>query len=261
MIELEAAGLRRDASVLDIASPHPVCLEENCSIKQLVELMLNTGLRRIPILSKQKLIGILTTWDVLDAFLRREDFDQPVGRIAVRDVIVCSAQESVEDVLYKFKLSRRGGFPVLKDGKVVGMVTEHDFIKRFAHVRFNVQVSDAMTPNPLFLTPKLSLLECFRSLVSTRFRRLPIVEQKKLVGILTTADILRYLHEHAYDWQSLERDSNTLIKKEVFTIEPEAELSDAIKLMLRQRVGGLVVSKEGEVKGILTERDILVEIV
>jgi CBS domain-containing protein len=260
-VELEQAKLKRDASVLKIATPNPVCCDEGATIADLVNLMLESGMRRIPIVSEGELKGILSTWDVLDAFLRREDFSKPVSTIVIRDVIWCSADDTIGFVLQKLKLSRRGGFPVLRDKKIVGIVTERDYIKAFANVKFGTRVSEAMTPNPLFIAPGLSVMDCLKSLVNTRFRRLPVVKDSKLRGIVTTADLLHFIHANNYELEALKGSADQVIKKRVYTESPGKDLSQAIKKMIRYKVGGLVITEDDAVRGILTERDVLVEIV
>jgi predicted transcriptional regulator len=261
MIELEKAGLERDASILRIATPDPVCCDERASIAEFVDLIFESGMRRIPIVSRGRLTGLLSTSDILDAFLRSEDFSNPVSTIMVRDVIYCLATDTIGFVLQKMKLSRRGGFPVLKGKRVVGIVTERDFIKPFAKLKFGVRVGDSMTPNPLFISPELSILDCLKSLVNTRFRRMPVVRNGELVGLVTTADLLRFIHEREYEQEALRKPLSLVIVKMVRTISPAEDLGRAVQRMIKHGIGGLIVTEDSRVKGILTERDVLVEII
>jgi len=58
--------------------------------------------------------------------------------------------DSIEFVLQKIKLSRRGGLPILKKRKLVGMVSERDFVKYFDKVKFGKNVGEIMTKKPFF---------------------------------------------------------------------------------------------------------------
>jgi CBS domain-containing protein len=260
-VELEAGGLKREDPILKIAIPKPVCCGEAETLRALVDKMVESGFRRIPIISDGKMVGILTSLDVLDAFLRREDFDQPVSTIMVRDVIYCRPDDTIGHVLQKFKLSRRGGFPIVKGGKPVAIVTERDIIQHFCQVSFGVKVRDVMTPKPLFISARVHILDCLKSVVNTRFRRLPVVENEKVMGLVTTGDLLRYIRTNGYAFDSLDEPLNRVIKKPIFTVPADEDVQEAVKIMIDKKVGGLLILEGDRLEGIITERDILMEII
>jgi CBS domain-containing protein len=56
-----------------------------------------------------------------------------------------------------------------------------------------LSAGDIMTSNPVTLGPESTIEEAAKILAAGRYRALPIVENKTVVGIVTTADIIRYL--------------------------------------------------------------------
>jgi len=261
-VKLELAGLDRYDKITTIANMNPVYCMEYDSIMEVVEKIIKTNHRRMPILSRRKDIkGILTISDILDAFLRKDDFKDKISTIMIRDIVFCLESDTIEFVLQKFKLSRRGGFPVLRGNKLIGMVSERDFVKHFAGVDFNAKVRDVMTPKPFFISPDISILDCLKTIVNTHYRRLPVVDDEKIIGIVTSADMLSYIKQHKYDFEALDEPLEPIIKREVFTVSGDEDVSEAIRLMKEKDVGGLVVSKEDVLEGIITERDVLEEIV
>lgn len=261
-VKLEGAGIDRFKSVSEIANMSPVYCGENSTIAEVAEKMVKSGYRRMPILSgSHKLVGILTTSDILDAFLKKENFHENISVIMIRDVVFCEFDDTIDFVLQKFKLSRRGGFPIMKDSTLAGIISERDIVKRFADVSFSMTVGERMTRKPLFISPHMSIFDCLKSIVNTKYRRLPVVENGKLVGITTVADLLKYIYENGFRESSMDEDMDAVVTKDVCTIGKEKDLSDAIRLMKSRDVGGILVVDDGRLEGIITERDILEEVV
>lgn len=262
-IDLSLAGLDRTQKIIQLAELNPTYCSENEETKDVIDKIMESGHRRLPVLSKEKkLVGIITIMDILEAFLRKQDFSNPISTIMNREVIFCDMNESLENVLLRFKFSRRGGFPITKDGKLVGMISERDIVRRFSSVTFGISVGEGMTKKPFFLDPNTTILDAIKSMVNTHYRRLPLVKDKRLVGMFTSADALHYLREHNFSFSDLFIPITPTFAKEVYYIEKDKDLSDAIKEMVRRDVGGLPVIDQGALlEGIITERDILEEIV
>jgi len=262
MIELERGGLNRRDSITTIGNLNPIYTFEWQSISYLIDLILEKQIRRIPILNKKKeLVGIITTMDLLDAFLRRQEITEPVSTIMIRDVIFCEESDSIEFVLQKIKLSRRGGLPILKKRKLVGMVSERDFVKYFDKVKFGKSVSEIMTKKPFFISSSTSIFDGLKSIVNTHYRRLPVIENNRLEGIVTAIDFLSYIKENKFEFEALDEPINKIMRKNIYTVNAEVDISEAIAEMKQKNVGGLLVVKDKKLEGIITERDILEEIV
>jgi predicted transcriptional regulator len=262
-IDLNLIGLDKDQKIIQLSELNPTYCFENETIKEVVDKILQRGHRRLPILSKdKKVVGIVTTMDILGAFLRKQNFLEPISTIMNREVIFCDMNETLGNVLIKFKFSRRGGFPITKNGKLVGMISERDIIKRLVSFNFGIRVEEVMTKKPFFISQNISILDAIKSMVNTRYRRLPLVKDKKLVGIFTSADALSYLKENNFNFSALSIPVSSISVKEVYKIEKNKDLSEAIKEMVIRDVGGLpVVDDEKNLEGIITERDILEEII
>ncbi len=262
-IELEKSGLDRSQKIITIAKRPPVFCRESEKIEEAMNKILQTGHRRMPVISSGKaLVGIATIMDILAAFMRGERFDERISTIMTRDVIFCKSDDLIGYVLQKFKISRRGGFPVLENNNLVAIVSERDFVKNFANVRFDVAVEELMTKKPFFVKEGISISDCLKSLVNTRYRRLPVVDGKRLTGIVTAVDLLKYLKQKDLNILPLKTPIENIVIKDVISVSKYDDVSDAIKLMKNNDIGGVpVVGKDKELEGIITERDILEEIV
>jgi CBS domain-containing protein len=264
-ISLESLNVKRDKEIITIASKNVAFCKENDTISEVVDKIVSTEHRRIPVVSKRgDVVGVLTKSDILDAFLRAEDFGQNVSTIMNRELILCDAHDSIGHTLQKFKISRRGGFPVVERNKLVGMISERDFVSLVSGNNTGIKVKDVMTKKPFVLQPNISIHDCLKTMVNTHYRRLPVVESvanRKLIGIVTSTDLLKYIHDNNYDLGALDEPLDKIIIKNAHITGPEEDLSQAAKAMTSHDVGGLlVVDNTHSLEGIATERDILEEI-
>jgi CBS domain-containing protein len=98
-----------------------------------------------------------------------------------------------------------------------------------------------------------------------RIRHLPVLEDGKLVGIVSQRDLLAHSLTKALDFEP--RDRRTFLKsvdiseamtRHVLTVEAATSIEEAARLLIRQRIGCLpVVDREGVPIGIVTETDLL----
>ncbi|MDD3580214.1 MAG: CBS domain-containing protein [Desulfobacca sp.] len=123
----------------------------------------------------------------------------------------------------------------------------------------DVMVRDVATLN---LEDELSLANDIIQL--GRIRHLPVVEGKKLVGIISERDLFRSSLAQALGYGT--RATRDLMKTirikdimvtDLVTISPDEELKAAVRKMLDKKIGCLPVVQEGELIGLITETDIL----
>lgn len=259
MIKLEDIGISKSASIAHIANLAPSYSFEFESLSAVVKNIISSEHRIIPIVSKkQDLVGIISYMDILDTLLHGTSRNIKISEFMTRGVIFCETTENMGAVLQKIKISRRDGIPVVKNMKLVGMASEHDFIKLVVGKHLGISVSETMSHKPLFVTPDISILTCMKTMVNTHYHRLPVVVNKEVVGMITGNEILRYLDETNYNPALLHEElEQIMISPVVYTVEYD-DVSDAVKLMIENKIGGLaVIDENNSLKGIITERDIV----
>ena len=119
-------------------------------------------------------------------------------------------------------------------------------------------VRDVMSPNPCVISPTASVLEAAQIMRGNDIGDVIVLEDERLFGILTDRDIVvRALAERA-DPESTPVGS--ICSRELTTIEPEASVGNAVRLMREKAVRRLpVVDHAGLVMGIVSIGDIAVE--
>ncbi|HWQ62132.1 MAG TPA: CBS and ACT domain-containing protein [Negativicutes bacterium] len=125
-------------------------------------------------------------------------------------------------------------------------------------------VAKRMTPNPVTVPPTMTVSEATNLMKNSKFRRLPVVENGKLVGIVTDRDLRAVAPSPATSLSVFEINHllakmliKEIMKTNVITIGVGATIEEAALLMYTNKIGGLVVvDANGAVAGIITETDI-----
>lgn len=126
-------------------------------------------------------------------------------------------------------------------------------------------VSDVMTTKVVTLFEEDNLTGVEKGMTHFKFRHLPVVDEKKLVGLVTHRDLLRVAassFELNSDKKTAKLNENTFVRdvmqRDVVTVFPDTPLLDAGRLMWNTKMSCLpVVSKDGELVGLVTEADFL----
>lgn len=121
------------------------------------------------------------------------------------DVTTVQETEMLLDAAMIFARSSLRHLPVLRDSILVGVITERD-VKRFApgvlsgvtsgkynEIMESTPLSRVMTRDPMTLKPDQDVADAAEIFSTKRFGCLPVVENGKLVGIVTTTDMLRLM--------------------------------------------------------------------
>ena len=115
-------------------------------------------------------------------------------------------------------------------------------------------IQEAMTPNPTAIEPNTAAREAARILKAENVGALPIIEDGKLVGMVTDRDLaIRVLAEG--------KDADTpvgeIASKDVVTVDPQQTLEEAARLMAEHQIRRLpVVEEDGRLVGILAQADV-----
>lgn len=106
--------------------------------------------------------------------------------------------DSVENVLMLMRDHRVRAILVIDDGNLVGIVSQGDCAIKVLLPNNNpkqVTVSKIMTANPLTVMPSNSLEECMAIMVHKHIRHLPVMENNKVVGVISVGDLVKSIIE------------------------------------------------------------------
>jgi acetoin utilization protein AcuB len=112
--------------------PDPISITETASISETIELMKINSIRHLPVVTKgNKLKGFVTLADLKQGLIPSMLGDVSLADLIIRNPITVDPDDDIEtaaQIIYKHKI---GGMPVVKDEKVVGIITETDILRAF----------------------------------------------------------------------------------------------------------------------------------
>jgi CBS domain-containing protein len=125
------------------------------------------------------------------------------------------------------------------------------------------RVHDAMTPEPIAISPKAKLREAEALFEIHDFNGVPVVdEQRRLIGILTKFDLLKAF---SFDFHTLvphydeimEQTIETVMTRYPASVEPQLPLSRLLQKMVEMRAKSLPVVEEERLVGMIAREDVL----
>jgi CBS domain-containing protein len=124
-------------------------------------------------------------------------------------------------------------------------------------------VADWMSTPPILARPTTTLADAQLIMEHRKVRRLPVVQDNQLVGIVTWGDLRAAGPSAAvtlskYEWRALLQKATIgeCMSREPVTVAPDASVLDAAQRMLDHRIGGLPVIDHGRVVGVITQSDL-----
>ncbi len=111
-------------------------------------------------------------------------------------------------------------------------------------------VADHMTRRPVTTSPDATVAQVRRMMARDRLRCIPVVQNDKLVGIVTNRDI-------AFSDAAPTTTVGLLMTRDVVTVSPGISIQEAARLLVEYEVNGLPVVEDEKLLGIITRSDIL----
>ncbi len=123
-----------------------------------------------------------------------------VADIMSRDVVTISPNTRVGDAIELMLRTKHLGYPVVEDGRLVGIVTLKDVMGADP----STEISEVMTRDVVTISPDASAFQALKIMNERRIGRLPVVQNGKLVGILSRSDLVRIAeileHVEVFGW-------------------------------------------------------------
>ncbi len=125
-------------------------------------------------------------------------------------------------------------------------------------------VKDWMTKNPITITDDTSMMKAIHLMKQNRFRRLPVMHQGQLVGVVTDRDLKEAspskattLDVHELYYLLAELQVKDIMTRNPITVGENDTVEHAAQIMLEQTISGLpVLDEQGQLVGILTQSDV-----
>ncbi len=182
-----------------------------------------------------------------------------VKDVMSRDVITIGPNATVSSAAKIMAENSISCIIVLDNDDVVGILTETDFLKKTVAKKKGFdesRVAGVMSFPVESVSPDFSILEASRITTEKHIKRLPIIKDGQLMGVVTQTDLIRALTSYGMWWEV--RD---IMKTDVAGIQAKATVADAEEVMASRNISCIVVLRGEQVEGIFTERDLVKRVV
>jgi CBS domain-containing protein len=165
------------------------------------------------------------------------------------DVVHVEIPGNRDDVLKILKRTGISGVPVIKNKKIVGIITRKDLLRKPEETQLGL----LMTAKPLTIAPDADISEAARILVTKKIRRLPVVEDGHLLGLLSVADLV-----HAIAQKKIKDEIKDIYTSQTFALWEETPLPVVGRVMEISGVDAIpILDAENRLQGIISERDLI----
>ena len=182
-----------------------------------------------------------------------------VGDIMSRDVVTAALDDTISDAVTRMSEHYVSCLVVMDNGRVAGILTEKGILKGVGGCNpafHELKVSEQMSSPVKLVSPDASIVEAGRIMETNRIRRLPVVQDGQMVGLVTQTDITRGLIS-----LTPLRCVSDIMTRRITVVGADATIAEAARIMSSCNISCLVVMIRGEVAGILSEKDVLRRVV
>jgi len=175
------------------------------SLSKAARLMIESGIRQLPVFEKNKLLGFVTDENIIHGAVTQEWGNVAVEKIMTKAPQVIEASRSVGAVLSLFREHGVSHVPVMDEGKLVGMVSIQDVIEQVFQPRqrqthgeivgekvpvLSIPAKGIMTKPVITVPPDSSLKEAEKKMHDRDVSSLVVLSSGRLAGIVTKLDFL-----------------------------------------------------------------------
>ncbi len=165
------------------------------------------------------------------------------------DVVHVDIPGNRDDVLKILKRTGISGVPVLKNKKLVGIITRKDLLRKPEETQLGL----LMASKPITIGPDADIHDAARLLVKHRIRRLPVVEDNKLIGLLSVADLI-----HAIAQMKIKEEIKDTYTSTTFALWEDTPLPLVGRVMEISGVDAIpILNSDSVLQGIISERDLI----
>ena len=131
--------------VRDIMTTTVVTVTPEATMRDAAGLILRHGVSGLPVVdAENRLVGVLSEWDLLELLEAQEIELEPVGNYMTREPLCVGEETSLVDVVDLFQARRVRRLPVTRDKKLVGLVSRHDLIRFILTTRDRISGRDKL---------------------------------------------------------------------------------------------------------------------
>lgn len=268
-------------------------VEPNESLRTALRIMAHRGIRHLPVVKRDtererggEILGIISASDLIDfterghLFSRLEDHvstimnDNPITirpsetildairTISQKNIGALLIEENKEEAALGLE-SRNNSTVTARRPRLQGIVTLRDIVSIMAaYIPLGLRIEDFMTREVVKISKDDPISRAVNLMSKNRVRRLPVVTNGRVEGMITNKMILRFLEGVvAYgmlnEIAALSQPVKTVMASTMPLIDPKEDCGNALYLMRELGTGGFAVVDSRGLLGVITERDLV----
>ncbi|MBW6469943.1 MAG: CBS domain-containing protein [Methanosarcinaceae archaeon] len=244
----------------------PQTIDKSDTISHALDVMDKKDTRRLLVKHDGDLVGILTMRNLTKELGTRKKGAKPASSLhvatAVSDNYVKVLPDTkVNDAITLMK-KNDGMILVSENDKIAGWVTPKELMK---NNHFGGYAAEIMQKDPIVASPGDRVSHIRHLILDNNIGRLPVMENGKLVGIVTEKDIvkaMRAFRDVVSGNQQDARIKNLIVEdimtRGVKTAYTNTSVSDVVKMMINENISGVpVLNLEDDMVGLITRRSVI----
>ncbi|MFH1125773.1 MAG: CBS domain-containing protein [Candidatus Altiarchaeota archaeon] len=250
--------------VKDYMTPSPVCVKTDDLLSKARSIIRKHGYRALPVLDSKSgmLVGIISRSDILRVTSNRTNLQ--VSGLMKANVITASPDDNLLNVSKVFVKYGIRQVPVVDSSKkLTGILSALDILNAFIGNKITPvrkKVREVMSTEVVSCSPDENLTKVWEKMLSTGYSGLPVLDGKKVVGIITRMDLLK--HGSAMPNKESGKDKHVPVRKlmqsHVVTVYPSEETQKVAEIMTKEKIIRVPVVETGmKLAGIADIEDIL----
>ena len=190
-----------------------------------------------------------------------------------RDLELVSGQTTAVEAAVRMADKRigclvvQGEDPESDEHPIVGLVSETDLVRKVMaddHADSTTPMTQIMSSPLRTIASSRSMLDASHVMEQQGVRHLCVAEGEEIIGLISIRDLVRYFvyaeSGPIRDLDNVYRPLSVLMRTSIETIDSDVPVRAAAQQMATKKVGALLVKQDGELKGIVTERDLVMKV-
>ncbi|RLF63729.1 MAG: hypothetical protein DRN31_01815 [Thermoplasmata archaeon] len=253
--------------ITEIMTKEVITVSKNDDLKYVMDLMEKHNISKIPVMDDGKLVGIVTDTTIADKLGSMKNRGVPASRMHASTVMdknfeAIYPEMDVKEILQTVGKPGLTMLPVIGNDVLVGVVTKADLLP---FVKGNKKVREIMTTNVYHVRPDDRVIHARRILFDNDIARLPVVEDGKVVGMLSDKEISFAFSDikKSYSLGQQNHHIRELLVKDVMKTpaivsDGDITVEEAAKIMMENEIGCIpIVNKDEKIEGIVTRTDLV----
>ena len=243
-----------------------IAVDKDDSLSHVLDLMKKNDITKIPVLDEKKFFGLVTdnVIAVKLGSIRKRDVPAShlhASSVTEKDVPTISPDDDVKSILKRVGEPGPTMLPVIVGGKLVGVITKADLLRLVTNKN---PLHSIMQRQVHTVAPEERVIHARRMMIDQKIARLPVLQNGKLVGIISDIEIAFVLasmkksialgHQKHHLDELLVGDG---MRSPVIWTTPSLRICDAAKLMLEHNIGSLPILDNDSLVGMVTRTDLL----